>query len=336
MNIIFLIPFAIVLYLKGPSLFQRVKEDIILNGPTGFVPNGRYKLTSRYSAKDFYEGKQWFYYFTRDPNNGIQKYQTQASAIENKLIDYNKDQDTVVFNATRGPDGTPMSLRLFSKREYKNGLFIYDIEHLPNGCGIWPAIWTTGSPWPANGEIDMLEVVNGESINTMLVHANPGCRFNVNGTICEADPVVNKAGCGTPTPPGFAGQPWNDNKGGVLAMEWVPLQTGWIKIWQFPRGSIPEDITKEKPEPNNWPTPLNSFYFGDLCNVDAFGPQQLVINTAICGDYAADPVIWGRTCGINSLTQNKGATCEDYALSPQMDYSEAHLTLKSVKVYNLL
>ncbi|KAI8898809.1 concanavalin A-like lectin/glucanase domain-containing protein [Globomyces pollinis-pini] len=336
MNIIFLIPIAIVFYFEGTKLFQKVKQEIILNSPTGFLPNGRYQLTSFYSPKDFFEGKKWFFYFTKDPNNGIQKYQTQKSATENNLIQYNKDEDTIVLNATRGPDGTPMSLRIFSEKYYKSGLFIYDIQHLPHGCGIWPAIWTSGEDWPKNGEIDMLEVINAETVNTMLVHSRPGCFFNISGRLCEANPIVNRGGCGTPTPPGYAGRPWNNNNGGILAMEWVPLSAGWIKIWQFPRGSIPEDILNGKPEPNNWPTPLNTFPFGELCGVESFGPQQLVINTAFCGDYAADPAIWGRTCGLNSPVQSRGATCADYVLSPQMDYSEAHLTLKSVKVYTLL
>jgi hypothetical protein len=38
------------------------------------------------------------------------------------------------------------------------------IPPAPNGyTANWPAFWTTGSPWPANGEIDMLEGQEGRS-----------------------------------------------------------------------------------------------------------------------------------------------------------------------------
>ena len=34
--------------------------------------------------------------------------------------------------------------RLISKKLFKGGLFIFDIEHIPIGCTVWPAIWTNG------------------------------------------------------------------------------------------------------------------------------------------------------------------------------------------------
>lgn len=34
--------------------------------------------------------------------------------------------------------------RLISRKMYKGGLFIFDVKHIPMGCGIWPAIWMNG------------------------------------------------------------------------------------------------------------------------------------------------------------------------------------------------
>jgi len=51
-----------------------------------------------------------------------------------------------------GGKGRP-SLRLISKQNYTHGLFILDIEHMPTGCGTWPAYWLLGPNWPNNGEI---------------------------------------------------------------------------------------------------------------------------------------------------------------------------------------
>ena len=51
-------------------------------------------------------------------------------------------------------DGRP-SIRLESKNSYTHGLFVADIQHMPDSiCGVWPAFWTLGSgTWPYNGEI---------------------------------------------------------------------------------------------------------------------------------------------------------------------------------------
>ena len=42
------------------------------------------------------------------------------------------------------PDGRVGSVRLISRKLFKGGVFVFDIEHVPIGCGIWPAIWLNG------------------------------------------------------------------------------------------------------------------------------------------------------------------------------------------------
>ena len=34
--------------------------------------------------------------------------------------------------------------RLISRKLFRGGLFIFDVEHVPIGCGVWPAIWLNG------------------------------------------------------------------------------------------------------------------------------------------------------------------------------------------------
>jgi len=34
--------------------------------------------------------------------------------------------------------------RLISKKLFRGGLFIFDVEHVPIGCGVWPALWLNG------------------------------------------------------------------------------------------------------------------------------------------------------------------------------------------------
>ena len=46
-----------------------------------------------------------------------------------------------------GPDSVPdastgrFSVRVYSKTQYTQGLFIFDVVHTPYGCGTWPALW---------------------------------------------------------------------------------------------------------------------------------------------------------------------------------------------------
>lgn len=41
-------------------------------------------------------------------------------------------------------DGVVGAPRLISKKLFRGGLFIFDVEHIPVGCTVWPAIWTNG------------------------------------------------------------------------------------------------------------------------------------------------------------------------------------------------
>ena len=44
-------------------------------------------------------------------------------------------------NTQNGNVGAP---RVMSRKLYRGGLFIFDVEHCPIGCGVWPAIWLNG------------------------------------------------------------------------------------------------------------------------------------------------------------------------------------------------
>jgi hypothetical protein len=66
------------------------------------------------------------------------------------------DFQNVVRPGSRGRD----SNRIRSKQAFDESVVILDLEHMPYGCGTWPAFWTTSQkgPWPTGGEIDVLEV----------------------------------------------------------------------------------------------------------------------------------------------------------------------------------
>lgn len=54
------------------------------------------------------------------------------------------------------------SVRIQSKNTYSTGLIVADIYAMPHGCSVWPAYWLVGPDWPNNGELDIIEGVNGE------------------------------------------------------------------------------------------------------------------------------------------------------------------------------
>ena len=67
------------------------------------------------------------------------------------------DSVNKVNPTARGRD----SNRIISKQAFGDSVIILDIQHMPYGCATWPAFWTLSQkgPWPAGGEIDIIEVV---------------------------------------------------------------------------------------------------------------------------------------------------------------------------------
>lgn len=98
-----------------------------------------------------------FDYFTgSDPTHGFVKYVDGSTAVSSGLVYTQSNQQVVIKadNTAVTPNGRP-SVRIVSKTSYNKGLFILDLEHMPVGCGTWPAFWMVGDNWPNNGEIDV-------------------------------------------------------------------------------------------------------------------------------------------------------------------------------------
>jgi len=63
-------------------------------------------------------------------------------------------------------------------------------------------------------------------------------------------------------------------------MEWTSEA---IKVWFFPRGSIPSDIKNGNPDPSGWPLPF-SVFDGPNCDIDDnFQQHSIVFDTTFCG-----------------------------------------------------
>lgn len=74
------------------------------------------------------------------------RFVTKCDALQN-LTTATSTSAVVRVDTSVGPSSSPdastgrFSVRLESKVQYNNGLFLFDIKHTPYGCGTWPALW---------------------------------------------------------------------------------------------------------------------------------------------------------------------------------------------------
>lgn len=140
-----------------------------------------------------------------------------------------------------------------------------------------------GPDWPDNGEVDIVEGVNGVEFTESTLHTSPGCtqqgvpdsRFSGqrvrsrggdgsgsaagkrNGSAAvdcfvHAPGQGSNQGCGISGPPGSLGPAFNAGGGGTFAVLWeyrqagvagVNQSAGSISMWFWPRGSAPAGTT---------------------------------------------------------------------------------------------
>ena len=116
-----------------------------------------YQLVDNYSPSKFASMFDFITY--DDPSHGYVNYVNQSTAESLGIL---KQQNGKLY---MGADHTNVasgrgrnSIRVSSKAVYNHGLFILDMDHIPdNQCGTWPAFWTFGPNWPNSGEIDIIE-----------------------------------------------------------------------------------------------------------------------------------------------------------------------------------
>ena len=295
--------------------------------------------TAGYVLEDDYEPSSFFSMFSfftgGDPTHGYVNYLDQGTAQSQGLINTNGPVYIGVDHTNVATGSGRSSVRITSNKAYNHGLIILDAAHMPGGvCGTWPAFWTVGPNWPANGEIDIIEGVNSQSTDSMTLHTGPGCSITNNGafsgtlgtTNCDINAAgqATNAGCQINTPNSASyGNGFNAGQGGVYATEWTSQA---ISIWFFPRSAIPSDIASGSPDPTSWGAATASFAGG--CNIDQFfNNQQIVFDTTFCGDWAGN--VWGT----DPVCSSKAATCQAYVQNNPADFANAFWSINSLKVY---
>jgi hypothetical protein len=191
-----------------------------------------------------------------------------------------------------------------------------------------------GPDWPTGGEIDIIEGVNDQTHNGMTLHTAPGCKIGpetgiFSGEVTTPNCDVNakdqskNVGCSIEHPSTDSyGVGLNAIGGGVYATQWTDEA---ISVYYFPRGSVPDDVLGDAPNPDGWGLPAAKFTGG--CNIaKMFKEQQIVFNTAFCGDWAGNA--WD-----SGSCAKKAPTCDEYVQNNPEAFKDAYWTINALKVY---
>ncbi|KAF7314551.1 Glycoside hydrolase family 16 protein [Mycena kentingensis (nom. inval.)] len=273
-----------------------------------------------------------------DPTAGRVNYVDRATAESTNLTFATGDKfvlradDKTVLNAQSAGRN---SVRIRSKETYTTHAAVFDVSHMPQGCGTWPAIWETDeASWPAGGEVDIVEGVNDQASNQMTLHTSAGCTMPVQRdqtgttifTNCDAN-FNGNAGCSVGAGSANSyGPPFNANGGGWYAMERTDT---FINVWFWPRnaGNVPADVKANSAsvDTSAWGTPTANFP-NTNCNFPEFFRQNnIIINLTFCGAWAGDAAIYAAS-GCPS-------TCNAFVEENPSAFSNAYFEFNAIRVF---
>ncbi|RDL40908.1 uncharacterized protein BP5553_00887 [Venustampulla echinocandica] len=297
-----------------------------------------YKLSDTYSGENFFD--QFDYFTGYDPTGGFVHYVPAEMAKQYNLTYASPSSAIVRVDTSVTPETVPnastgrFSVRITSKKQYGiNNLFIFDVSHTPIGCGTWPALWLTDpANWPENGEIDVMEAVNvvSSAANQIALHTSSGCSMggvkrkesgNSLSSSCVNSTNGNE-GCGVDAGTNTFGKAFNDQTGGITAME---LRSAGIRVWTWARASIPGDISSGNPDPSTWGE-ATADYPNTKCNIDNhFRNQSIIANINLCGSWAGDTNVYSKTCS---------GDCKDNVANNPTAFKDAYWEFGSFHVYS--
>ncbi|KDQ21503.1 glycoside hydrolase family 16 protein [Botryobasidium botryosum FD-172 SS1] len=268
-----------------------------------------------------------------DPTHGRVNYVDQQTALDRNLTYIAGNQFIMradSFNQVQSDGRGRDSVRIHSHSSYQNVVLVLDIEHMPVGCGTWPAFWTlsTDGTWPTGGEIDIIEGVNNIEQDLVSLHAAEGCQVTAvqpSGSF-PCDPNIDgpDGGCGA-TLAGSAnyGTNFNSEGGGWYAMQ---KAGDGISVWFWPRnGRVPNDVRNGQSSVNTdaWGTPAVKFTSNSDDMSQCFDTHEILFDLTFCGDYAG------------GVYEQSGcpSTCEDYVDNNPSAFQDAFWVINSLRAY---
>jgi hypothetical protein len=268
-----------------------------------------------------------------DPSHGYVYYANEQQALDWGYVSVNSNNSVYIgcdcWSVSSGSGRG--SVRITSYGTWDYGLFIADLEHMPQGCGTWPAWWLVGPSWPNGGEIDIIEGVNTQTQDQSTLHTSAGCTMPAGNNSCTGYQISTdcnaydngNSGCGVISPSSTSyGSGFNANNGGVYACQWV---NSAISIWYFPRNSIPQDIIDNQANPANWGLPFANFPLGGNCDASHFSKLSMVIDLTFCGDWAGSA--FASQCG------QYGSDCDAYVQDNPTAFCDAYWLFNKIQIY---
>jgi hypothetical protein len=294
-----------------------------------------YSLTTSTIGQDFFSDYE-FQTFP-DPTNGRVNYTDQATAQADNLATvlanntFVMSVDSTTTLSSTGPGRN--SVRLQSVQSYNTHTVVVDVAHMPQGLATWPAFWEVGPNWPNEGEIDIIEGVNDVVPNQSTLHTAAGCTMPTNntamtGTVLSGDCNANdngNAGCGVHNnKANNYGPQFNAIGGGWYAMEKTNTS---INVWFWARNdnTVPSAVATggRSIDTSTFGTPYANFGNSQCDIATTFGPQNIVIDTTLCGDFA----------GALFNADGGSGDCNTFVEQNPSAFSEAFWAINSVNVY---
>lgn len=193
-----------------------------------------------------------------------------------------------------------------------------------------------------------MEAVNvvSDAQSQVTLHTSSGCSMDVKrkesgkslSTNCT-NGAGDTPGCGVDAGKKTFGSSFNANGGGVAAME---LRSAGIRVWHFPRSSIPADIAVGKPDPSTWGLATADFPNTDCDIYGHFRNQSIIANIDLCGTWAGDPKVYGKNCEYCTLSfrevgrancETGPGTCSDYVANNNTAFADSYWEFGSFFVY---
>jgi len=298
------------------------------------VLGGTYSRNQNIVGSGFYNAFQ--FQAIADPTHGRVNYVNMATAQSQNLtfasgntFIMRADAHTVISDSSSTGRN---SVRLMSNSAFSTHVAVFDIQHMPQGCGTWPAVWEVGPNWPSGGEVDIVEGVNDQGTNQVTLHTSPGCTMpssrTQTGTSLQlnCDTSVNSnAGCGVRLGPAASyGPTFNSDGGGWYALE---RTSSFINVWFWSRGAtnVPSDVRAGGTSVNtaNRGTPSANFP-NTSCNLSKFfAANNIIINLTFCGDFA----------GAVYPQSGCPSTCNSYVDQNPTAFANAYFQFNSINVY---
>jgi len=304
-----------------------------LNSGVANAETAHFNLTEDISGPDFFT--HFNFETIDDPTHGHVDYVRESRARYLNLLHYDAKtgRTRIDVESTENSYGRGRaSVRLSSKSTFTTGLFLIDVQHVPEGNATWPAFWLFGPDWPNSGEIDVIEGINNQPNNQSTLHTSSGCVMptpspaTMTGTFLQSldcNYIDGTKGCSTQGPVGSFGPGLNAKGGGVFALLWT---TQAISVWFWPRQQVPAAISLGvNPDPSQWGLPVSYFPFGNSCPASHFVNHNVILNTTFCGDWAGPNFKSDSGSGVDA--------CNYYVHSNPAQFQNAYWDIQSIRIY---